>query len=305
MSLTSRQHQKTISVAMAGNRGDSMSELVVGKPFVYVDLILHGNKEVSFSDYIDDNNKFIPQGVQTVAALKRHEQIYFNAGAIEGGRFEGIIPYHAVDQYTVTKRTEQYDYPEDAFCTENVCPTSPNCGGNKGSRTRVFPDGEYGFDISALWLTLEDEFSYLKQQGISITFMGEEVISGEGHSEGREGDNTFTIVTTSGSHLLTFDYEMANGYKNAKVDGEYIGSTIEFVIGTSEYYVAFNNAHDNQMMEQALYPLGAIPVFATEPGAFDYYYDMFNELESDIMPIPDDNKYPAVIGDSYYNLDKN
>lgn len=80
--------------------------------FTEVQYILHNNPDTweAFSDFVDDDGRFINDGVKVYSALKAHKTIDV------GGTVEIIVPYHAVMEWKVTKTEGEYTKPEDDFC---------------------------------------------------------------------------------------------------------------------------------------------------------------------------------------------
>ena len=86
----------------------------MNKPFVEVKLEIHepgGSK--TLKDYVDSNGRFVPLGDQVVSMLEKHEKLHYMKNDTET-----FIPYHAVESYTITKSTDEYTSPEDAFCVD-------------------------------------------------------------------------------------------------------------------------------------------------------------------------------------------
>ena len=87
--------------------------------FTEVSIFLHNGetepKEIT--DYVDSQTgKFINEGVQAAASLKRHETVY-----VKEADAEMIIPYHAVLAWSVKKTDGEYVTPQDAFCQPVGC----------------------------------------------------------------------------------------------------------------------------------------------------------------------------------------
>ena len=82
------------------------------KPYVKVTLTLHGGTEKVITDYVDNSGRFIAIGTQAAAMLDRHKAIHY----VDANGVETIIPYHAIVAVNITKESDDYTKPEDAFC---------------------------------------------------------------------------------------------------------------------------------------------------------------------------------------------
>ena len=89
----------------------------MAKPFVTVTLTLHGSDEaVEITDYVGDDDRFVPIGTQAAAALEKRAQIHF----VDAEGYEIIIPFHAIVASNVTKETGEFTPLEDEFCTADM-----------------------------------------------------------------------------------------------------------------------------------------------------------------------------------------
>ena len=265
----------------------------MNKTFMTVSLTLHDGEDWGFEDYIDDNGKFQPLGVRALAMLEKHQQIYIN----DGGYID-IIPYHAIVKYAITKATHEYTQPEDAFCNEDVCPTSPNCGG--GSAERIWTLGaDYGDAYDKYDLVLGGHFMipYLLSHNIPVSFNGSNVTSAS--LDDWAHDVELTIVAEDGTHTIALPMSGDYTYEELEVDGESVES-VSFTIGTDKRYVAFTTGGDTgTMVSENLYKVGDKPVVS---GEYDYYLAISPNSGSEQLPFPEGGIFPAVENDTWYTL---
>lgn len=288
------------SVVLAENRGDFMSTT---RPIVAVRFTLHGGKVAWFEDYIDSNGRFVPQGTQIVTALKRHEQI--NTTTLDGDekKVEIIIPYHAVDTYEVTKREEDYTEPEDAFCTERVCPTSPKCDDGGGERTWTISANDGIYDQQEAKVAFETMIPYFLENDIPVSFMGSAVTSITYDEENGVGA---TIVTADGTHTINLPMSGDYEYLELWVDDEQV-ETASFTFGTNKYFIAWQSLDGGNLvfLHGELVAPGVQPVYVTEPDEYEVYWVYSPQKyigDYTNVPIPEDFKYPMFDADTMFTV---
>lgn len=268
----------------------------MNKTFMTVNLTLHGGEDWGYEDYIDNNGKFHPLAVRALAMLEKHQQIYIN----DGGYID-IIPYHAIVKYDATKETREYTQPEDAFCNEDVCPTSPNCS---ESATRILSLPRYDGNSSTLQEDQEFLFTYeipyLINNGISVKFKGEEVLSVAAGTPDDPTDIMWNLTTDQGVHVLltnnTGDYDLIY----PTVDGETV-DLVSFTIGTEKRYVLFSTLSGGSFIKvsDGLYKVGEKPVVS---GEYTDYMKRAFQMDSERTPFPEGGVFPAVTNDIWYTL---
>lgn len=274
------------------------------KPFVKVQIVLHGLEDEEpwdFEDRIDDDGKFIPLGTQVAGMLENHEPIFINGGFDSGEHIELLIPYHAIEAYTIIKDSKEFTEPEDAFCYENPCKCDrPSCDGGGGGGSRTVSLAKDGSDKTT---TYEVEFlfdyliPYMLNNGISVKYGDNEVTSVTRTGFATDNEYTWTLEDENGSYIIDAEYDSYDSVLYPTVDGESVDS-LSFVVDTDKRYIMFSDVVGGQInvLSEELYETGSV---LTAPAGYTKYYSR-SPYDSSRYLIEDG--FPTVDTDAWYSL---
>lgn len=113
--------------------------------FTTVTLLIHGYEDTwQISDYVDDDGKFVNNGVQAANAIEKRQAIHYVMDD-EGVDSEEFIPFHSIVAANITKSEGEYTKPDDIFC-QPVCEEKKSytvtwMNGEESLGTEIYPEG--------------------------------------------------------------------------------------------------------------------------------------------------------------------
>lgn len=256
-----------------------------------VEFRLHGSRDFTIPDIVDDSGRVFPFGVNTLKAFKAKRQLVMHLPQ-QGGEATLIIPYHAVMEYDVMKEVIPIPDVADDFC---------DTGETAVERTITLPkiaesNQAYQSDV---YFILENMLPYMIREGIEVKFM-DNVVSSITNGTTTEEQVSWNVEDSNGTHVIaasTTDNLDVFGYPT--VDGEEVDA-LSFTVGTDKRFgITLDN---DEYFTQGLYSIGE--VITVDRSFVSYKSSYPYDPDAEFQPLPEDKTLPAVEDDFKYVLSR-